>query len=76
MSGFLVFVAYLAGGIAWIGTTIVALATGQLGWAIAALVLPPLDLVIPFIIGVPALGVLAIFSFLAFAGASMISEEP
>ena len=55
----------------WIYTTVVFFATGQTFLAIISLVIPPADIVLPFLIS-PALGVAGILGMgVAFAGSAM-----
>lgn len=61
LGGLLIAVGIIAGGVIWLYTAYYFFATGQTGLGLIALLIPPADLVLPFLIS-PALGIASIAS--------------
>lgn len=71
IGGTLLAVGMIAMFIIWMFTTYVFFATGQTGLALTSLLIPPADLVLPFLIS-PMLGFIGLGSLAAgFAGAAL-----
>lgn len=71
MGMFLMILGVIIGGIVWIWTTVVFFATGNTALALISLLIPPADIVLPFLISVP-LGLVGIgATALMFIGAAM-----
>lgn len=72
--GLLLGVGIIGGGIIWLYTAFYFFATGQTGLALIALLIPPADIVLPFLI-TPALGVAGIVSVGLMIGGSAIKGD-
>lgn len=71
MGKFLMFAGVVAGGIVWLYTSFVFFATGQTLLGLISLLIPPADLVLPFLISVP-LGLIGLgCTALMFIGAAI-----